>query len=211
LLLGLLAAPVALGWGTKGIRARAIWIGVVSITGVVALVGFQRQLGAFGFGPFGGVPYEQYELRGDTLRIPAPTARRFAAVEAVVRERVRADEPLFIVPHQAIYYPLLGRVSPVWTVQFLRPGEGETDAELIHRLEAEQVDWALFTGERRGRLAPTLAELRPAVAAYLEREFEPLSVPELPSEHVLLHRRRATASPERALHSAPEREPSAKP
>jgi hypothetical protein len=157
------------------------------------------------------VPYEQYDLRGDTLRIPATTARRFAAVEAVVRERVRADEPLFIVPQQAIYYPLLGRVSPVWTVQFLRPGEGETDAELIHRLEAEQVDWALFTGERRGRLAPTLAELRPAVAAYLEREFEPLSVPELPSEHVLLHRRRATASPERALHSAPEREPSAKP
>jgi len=93
LLLGLLAAPVALGWGTKGVRARAIWIGVVSITVVVALVGFQRPLGAFGLGPLGGVPYEQYDLRGDTLRIPVTTARRFAAVEAVVRERVRDDEP----------------------------------------------------------------------------------------------------------------------
>jgi hypothetical protein len=211
LLLGLLAAPVALGWGTKGIRARAIWIGVVSITVVVALVGFQRPLGAFGLGPLGGVPYEQYDLRGDTLRIPVTTARRFAAVEAVVRERVRDDEPLLIVPHQTIYYPLLGRVTPVWTLYFLRPGEGETDAELIQRLEAEQVDWALFTGERRGRLAPTLAELRPAFAAYLAREFEPLSVTELPNEHVLLHRRRVTVSPGRVLNTAPEREHSANP
>ena len=166
-----------------------LWGGVVLTTALMAVPMHRSSLEALFDGEGVGGRFENQKVGRDTLRLPTALAEDFRGVELAVRLHVPENEPLLVLPYRTVYYPLLSRQAPTWGIYFLRPSQGESDAELIRKLEEKGVDWVLLTGEKLVGVPP-FSEVRPEVMAYLTAEFLPVSARLLPAPHLLLHRRR---------------------
>lgn len=94
-----------------------------------------------------------------------------------------------MIPYRVTYYPLLERSSPIWGTFFLRPGQGESDDEIIDRLKRKRVDWVLFVAERIRGVSGPFHEIRPRVVQHLRRNFLRVDTTDLPEGHYLLRRR----------------------
>ncbi len=189
LLLAMLAVPAALGWKARSAPTVAVFAVLVVATAVVVHHVNLPAWQAHGFAGEGANSHRPYDAAGDELLLPTALADDLEQIERVVSETVPADEPLLVLPYQSVYYPLLGRRSPVWGIFFLRPGQGESDAEMIRKLEEKQVDWVLLVaGVLRGANA-SFPRQRPEVWDYLSREFATVPDLTLPRNHVLLRRR----------------------
>jgi hypothetical protein len=188
LLLGSLALPAALPWFNLRHRRAAVWAGValLSIAASIAMHRFALDVLLASVQPSSRLTH--YDVAGDELLLRKGVAQDFESVEEAVRSHVPEDAPLLIIPYRPIYYPLLGRKSPVWGILFLRAGQGESDEEIIRKLHEQGVDWALYTEERLVGVPDGFPKLRSRVWAYLQANFVPVDSG-LPRDHLLLRRR----------------------
>ncbi len=186
----MLLAAVSAGRPSLG-RWKAWLLGAVvaAVSAGAVVGGYRPQLEALAVFPYTESPTATYTIAGDTLQLEEVVAQRLERVEAAVNSRIRSDEPLLVIPYHVIYYPLLDRRSPVWGIFYLRPGQGESDSEMIARLEREGVDWVLFTSMRLSGLPGTFSEIRPKVMQYLRTNFRRVRAKDLPPAHFLMHRR----------------------
>ena len=156
------------------------------MTASVSLAGLNPMLGPYDLGP-NRAELVPIRIGGDTLLLTELRAERLHKLQEAIEARVPPEEPLLILPYRATYYPLLGRVSPVWGLYFTRPGEGESDMEMIRALEEKPVNWVLMTRDKH-YTPGGFPKLRPEVWKYLKREFRRVDTPELPSPNYLMRR-----------------------
>ena len=167
-------------------RAWLLGTAAAAISFGAAVGGFRPQLEALAIWPYTGSRTTTYEVAGESLKLTDELAGQLEQVETAIDSRLRPDEPLLVIPYRATYYPLLGRRSPVWGIFFLRPGQGESDDEILDRLERKRVDWVLLTEERISGLPDAFRDARPRVVQYLRRNFLRLRDAGLPAHHYLL-------------------------
>ena len=189
MLLAMLAAPAALGWKPRSAPSLVVWLVLLSATAVVADRNNRPAWQARGLAGSGVDIHRPYDAAGEELLLPEPLAHTLERIERVVSATVPHDEALLVLPYRSVYYPLLGRRSPVWGIFFVRPGQGETDAEMIRRLDERPVDWVLLVSELLFGVDASFPRQRPEVWEYLSREFTPVPDLALPASHVLLRRR----------------------
>jgi hypothetical protein len=193
LLLGLFALPYALGSRRRILSTLTVW-GALGLAAIVVAWGVHPELTMFG--RRAGADWEPFEVTGDRLRLPAIQARSLAGLETVVQDQIADDEPLFIAPFRAGYYPLLRKASPVWDIYMLWPAPVEYQEQMIRTLEEKGVNWALIVHEyllEDPRSA--FARTHPKVMRYLTRNFEWIQAPELPLAHRLYRRRAERPTP----------------
>lgn len=190
LLLALLAMPLLLSEKLKHVASWGIGGLLAMTTAGVSLEIGRPALEARGIWPHAGVEYATYDAAGESLRLPSRLATELEQLEEALARRVPLDDPLLILPYRSIYYPLLERSSPVWGIFFIRAGQGESDAEMIARIEDGDIDWVLYSTEVIHGARGDFAALRPAVARHLMTRFERVDAPDLPEGHLLLRRRR---------------------
>lgn len=185
-ILGMLALPMALRWSTRGIAS--IWGSVALITVTMSLYMHRQSIAALFPTAVSGPGYTTLYVGEDRLQLPKRVAEELSAVEVAIRSRVPADEPLFILPYRPLYYPFLDRQAPTWGIFFLRAGQGESDAEMIRKLEEKGVDWILLTN---GDIAdiPPLTQIRPLLMSHIQSKFRPVPHPLLGPPYRLLQRR----------------------
>jgi hypothetical protein len=181
--LALLAFPAAFAQPARSRVAAAVWILVLCFAVAVPAAGVHPRLRRL------ADDLALHDVAGEMLRLPARKAAELRAAEALIAGKLQPGDALLVVPYRPAYYPILGRVSPVWSSFLLRPEEGESDAEMITRLEARGVDWVLLVAERAPEGVAPFGELRPELVAHIEREFAVDSVIDMSPRHVLLRRR----------------------
>ncbi len=132
----------------------------------------------------------EYEVAGDALRVNADHALYLWTLETFVASHIAPSEPLFIAPNRPTLYSVLGKVSPTWWIYFFWPATDEEQRELIERLNARGVDWALiFDRPIDEREELRFRNTHPIVWAFLMTRFEPVGGLDLPEENYLLRRR----------------------
>lgn len=128
-------------------------------------------------------------LGPDTLRMLPPQADYFARLQAVVAEKIRPEERLFVAPSRPSFYPLLGKRSPSWWIYFfVKDADEEEQRELIGELA--EVEWVLIVDQAIAERE----ELRfrnsyPLVWRHLETAYRRVPTPTLEPNHFLLRRR----------------------
>jgi hypothetical protein len=86
-------------------------------------------------------------------------------------------------------YPLLGRTSPVWDIYPAWRASSDDEARMLS--EISDVQWVLWVDQPSDDDdALQLANSHPAVWKRLMQDFERVSVPELSSSILFLHRKR---------------------
>jgi len=187
LLLAVFALPWAVAAGRRLPATILTWGPIVIGTAVIGW-GVHPQLAIFG--RRATEELKEVSVDGDSLRLPSGQARGISNIEAVFADRVPAEDRVFIAPYRAAYYPMLGKVSPVWDIYMLWKATPEYQQGMIDTLEEEGVDWALLVQESMNSApATTFAETHRKVIRYLAETFEPIQDPRIPQGHFLLHRR----------------------
>ncbi len=135
-------------------------------------------------------PLVEAEVLGDTLRLEQGLANYVRGVTGVFESYVPAEERyVFMAPTYSAFYPLLGKVSPVWRIYFLWQGSVESQDRIIAELEEKSVRWVfLIETAVDGRLDLRFQNSHPRVWGYFQANFERIPTPALPPNHVLLRR-----------------------
>jgi hypothetical protein len=184
-LLGALALPVACGWRSA---ARAAAWSVLALGSWLAASAANPVLHALR--PGARPALVPCEVAGERLRLAPEVARQVQLLEHVVASHVPAEELLFLAPGLTTFYPVLGRVSPVWGIYFLWPASEAEQEELVRQLEERGLSWALIKeAPPDGRAELLFRNTHPLVWRWLGRVFERIPTPELPENYFLLRRR----------------------
>lgn len=135
-------------WPARGVELAGL--ALAAVFAWAALAGVPRILpGAEYSGSLRASAYDTpVSLLGDTLYTDFETADQIRLLRAFVEHRVPADEPIFVAPLEAEYYPLLGRPNALWmSITDYLPGDFlMTDAEKreqMRRLLASRARFAV--------------------------------------------------------------------
>jgi len=131
----------------------------------------------------------EHVLAGDTIRIAPGLAAYYTKLEKTVREHVPEGERMFFAPSRPAFYAIFDKISPTWWIYFFVPDlAAETQNRIVGNLA--QVDWILLVdveiaNQERFRFKNTSR----FVWDYLRHQFQRVATPELPPDHLLLHRK----------------------
>jgi hypothetical protein len=107
----------------------------------------------------------------------------------VVR-RLGPRDGLFLAPDLAGLYPALGKTSPIHAIYLLLPESPEAQRRIIEQLVERRVRVALISaGSLDGRKEYAFPNTHPLVWDHLRTRFEPVRVPGLAPQFLLLVRR----------------------
>ena len=161
-----------------------LWSALVLATGAVAATFNQTWTSTL----YGRTLLER-TVAGERLLLSPSQAAYLPALELSLGARVGAA-PLFIAPNRPSLYCVLGKRAPTWWIYYFWRIEPAEQEATIARLRERGVDWALIVDapieEREDLLFRSMNDL---VWAHFQREWERVPTPELPPDHVLLHRR----------------------
>ncbi len=105
-------------------------------------------------------------------------------------QHVGPDEAILIAPHAPTLYPVLQREPPLWNTYLLFPDPPEQQLQMIDRLVKENTNWALLSDVALdGYDELRFRHTHPLVWRYLMTEFEPIEVPGLPPNQLILQRK----------------------
>jgi hypothetical protein len=186
-LLLLALALAALRW--RGTAARAAVLGGLCLhAGLIALEGHPQLRD---WKP-GAVRHTRLavDVGGDELSLERPQGAGLRRLREVVRRFVPPEEGLFVAPTMPMYYPILGKRSPVWWIYFLWPATEEEQETTIRTLRDEDVDWALIIDKPFNGMAEyNFDATNPLVWGHLQDEWTEMSHPLLQPAYHLFRRR----------------------
>ncbi len=117
--------------------------------------------------------FESFDLLGDRLVVPSAEAGRVARMQRLVADHVPPEETLFIAPDAPLFYPVLGKETPVYSDLLIFPESEAGQRTIIDDLERRGVNWALTRDfPRDGRDELRFRNTHARVWAYLEENFE---------------------------------------
>jgi hypothetical protein len=128
-------------------------------------------------------------VAGERLLLSPAQAEYLPAIERGVGGRI-GSAPIFIAPNRPALYCVLRKGAPTWWIYYFWKASRAEQEETIARLRQRGVDWALIVDspieDREDLLFRSMNEL---VWTHFQREWERVPTPELPDDHLLLHRR----------------------
>ncbi len=182
LLIALLLAPSLLG--ARRAWTVGLWSLLALLTGTVAATSNQTFASTLY-----GRELTECTVAGERLLLSPQQATYLPAIEHGLGGRV-GEAPLFIAPHRPALYCVLRKRAPTWWIYYFWKASSAEQEATIARLRERGVDWALIVDspieDREDLLFRSLNEL---VWAHFQREWERVPTPELPDDHLLLHRR----------------------
>ena len=184
-----LVATLALAALRPGLLLRASVLAALLLTSAWTALEGRQELRRFAPGGW-DVPLVRVEIADEELVLKASIASLYLQIRQVVSMRVGADEELFIAPTMPMWYPLLGKRTPVWWIYFLWPAPEEEQRALIAELEAKGVNWALIN-ERplNGRIEFNFDNTYPLVWAHFAEDWGQQHHKLLPDTYRLFRRK----------------------
>lgn len=165
--------------------AAALLAGVVGLSEPTVLKQHRKALGL-------RVDRDPVYVRGERLQVDSTHATQYRVLKQLSRERLEPGESMLVAPMWPGVYPLLGLRSPLWTLMFWFGESPDREREMIRRLAAQHVRWALvcdvaLDGDEERRFRRT----HPLLWQHLQAEWESERVRGLPERCLLYGRREA--------------------
>ena len=171
-------------------RAVVRVFGIVMIGGLTVLVVPNANVWVTHLWPGRQTPVVEHDVAGHRLQLPAAQAADLTLIETAIRSHVGTADTLFVAPTRPTFYPMFGKVSPVWWLYILFPLSDAAQHATIARLEAAGVRWVLLLDETvDGREDLRLRNSNPLVFSYLTGTFVDVDDAPLPPNYRLLRRR----------------------
>ncbi len=186
LLIGLISLPSALPSGYK----KKLSISLLSITlvGTLLSVGLSSYYYLKATAP--SDLYVQKKIGSDRIWIDLGTANLIDTVSTINSQLVKQNEGLLIAPHWPMFYPILGRKSPVWDIYLLFPETDTRQKEMIEELRKQNVNWIILGDVALdGRDDLRFKNTHPLLYQHFKDKFEVVANKGLPENYQLLHRR----------------------
>jgi hypothetical protein len=184
---------------------RVRWVGI-SVAPLVAVSSLLANLFQYGialewFSP----PRSLFALdvAGERMIAPRYHAQIIQSAHTLARELATADEPIFFAPHMPGLYAITRRFSPTKQIYFIFAATPEEDRALLAEIESAGVKWAMLHDyPLDGRDDLRFRNTYPRVFAFLQEHFDPVTLPSLPPDMTIFHRRPAGADAARVSAAA---------
>lgn len=135
------------------------------------------------------------EVKGERMLLTEYQYRVLASAHHLAHDLAKPDEPILFLPLMPGLYPFTGRLSPVKRIYFVFPSP-EEDRALLAEIEAARVEWVMlqdYALDDRDDLR--FRNTNPMVFEYFRKNFGAVPIATLPSDQVVLHRRRMNSNP----------------
>jgi hypothetical protein len=137
-----------------------------------------------------------YELEEDRIWVRKGQAAHIETVKQLVNQSLEPHDKLLVTGMNTGLYLILHRRAPIREIYFLLPAPPEREREIIQTLREQEVNWVILTGAPLdGRNELRLRYTYPLLWNHFMEAFEAVTVPGLPDNPKLLHRKEATLSP----------------
>jgi hypothetical protein len=134
--------------------------------------------------------YRPYPLQGQTLMLQTGQIAYLEAVQDVVDEYMLPDEAILLIPYESGLYPIIEQPSPIYDTYLLWKATKAEQELAVQQLEEKNVQWIIFRERPVDNLEDKhLAVIYDRLWNYIQMNYEPVSMAELPETHVLLRRR----------------------
>lgn len=186
---GFVLGVIALGHagGLKAARwlpvAAALALLIITVPARAIYSGLVREMLA----PAGA--YVEMDVRGAEMHVARYSAGVLKLAHTVADELAKPDEPVVFLPHWPGLYPATHRLSPLQQIYFILPMPEAEELATIAAFEEKKVKWVFLQNYALdGRDDLRFPNTNPLVFAYLRRKFEPVAVPGLPRDMIVLRR-----------------------
>ena len=154
-----------------------------------SLLANARQFGVFFATTSPAESVQWVSFNGERLLMMNYHAHVLASAQRLVQDFAAPDEPILFLPNLPGLYPFTGRLSPTRQIYFIYPATPEEDRALLAEIQAANVQWVMMHDYALdGRDDLRFQNTNPIVFAYFREKFDPVSIPTLPRDMMVLHR-----------------------